>query len=301
MKKTSVLLLLTALLASCEKPNFSELEDYALTDQSETKTKKFTFTIKGDFFGPAFNEEFTYGEGTRAYLTADGQNMTDLWVFDFVNNECVQSIHQSSSDDDFGVPSLPLTYGSHHVYFVASRGTTPEMDATNCTITWAKPSDTFWKDYAVTVVSTSNGNRAVTLDRVVTKLKITATDEVPEEASTMTITPTTWYYGLNYVTGEPAGAVSEQMRSVTIPTSYHNTTGKLTMSIFGFSSATQWTTDAVVTAKDDAGAVIGEATITAAPFIRNRATEYSGPLFGASGAANITLNTEWATSYSGEW
>jgi hypothetical protein len=73
------------------------------------------------------------------------------------------------------------------------------------------------------------------------------------------------------------------------------------MSIFGFSASEQWTTDVMLSAKDAQGTVIGQAQIVSAPFVRNRATEYSGPLFGASGLATVSLNADWVASYSGEW
>jgi hypothetical protein len=300
MKKTIFLLAALGMMVACQQPEIITEDDGTGTNEP-AKTKKFTFTVKGAFAEPEFNIDFTYREPTRAYLAADGQNMTDLWVFDFVGDECVQTLHQSGSDADFGTPSLQLTYGPHHVYFVASRGTAPVADATANTITWTRPSDTFWADYPVTVVSTSNGNRAVTLDRVATKLKVTATDEVPADVATLELTPSLWYYGINYVTGEPAAAVNNQPRTVTVPSSYIGTTGQLTMSIFGFSASEQWTTDVMLSAKDAQGTVIGQAQIVSAPFVRNRATEYSGPLFGASGLATVSLNADWVASYSGEW
>ena len=301
MKKIYLLIVAVAMLAACERPDLSIVDEGSTVEGKTEKTKKFTFTVKGEFLTQTKDIEFSYGEATRGYLAADGQNMTDLWVFDFVDGECVQTLHQSGADDDFGTPSLSLTYGQHHVYFVASRGTEPEVDASAHTITWDKVKDTFWADYAVTVVSTSNGNRAVTLDRVATKLKITATDEVPASMSVLTITPATWYSALNYVTGDAAGAVANQTRSVSVPSSYVGTSTQLTMSIFGISGTTEWTTDLTIAALDDNAEVIGQAQITSAPFIRNRTTEYSGPLFGTAGAAAVSLNAEWATAYSGTW
>ena len=131
--------------------------------QQEIKTKKFKFTLKGDFSSewkpvykaPAANE----------YLSADGKEMTDVGGFDYMGGELKQQVHQSSEDEDFGVPQMDLQYGSHHVYFVVSRGQTPTLDTDAKTIVWTKPLDTFWVDYLCDVVATSNGNRSVTLDR----------------------------------------------------------------------------------------------------------------------------------------
>lgn len=48
------------------------------------------------------------------------------------------------------------------------------------------------KDYEVSVVSTSNGNRAVTLDRVATKLRLTVVDKVPDGCQDVKVTPDRW-------------------------------------------------------------------------------------------------------------
>lgn len=294
MKKTLLFVAVALLATACEKVSVEEPENQGQTEQPNVKTKKFKFTVKGDFLSPTFTR-------AASYLTADDNDMTDLWVFDFVGNECVQSIHQTASDEDWGQPTLPLAYGDHHVYFVASRGQEPTLNETTKTIVWSGPRDTFWKDYEVTVVTTSNGNRAVTLDRVVTKLKVTATDDVKTGASTLSVTPAFWYYGLNYTTGEPVDGRANQERSVSIPTSYIGTTGTLTMNVFGFSSATEWTTNVTVTAKNSGGETMGTATITDAPMLRNRATEYSGPIFGSEVHATVSVNKEWMTSTTGTW
>ena len=78
----------------------------------------------------------------------------------------------------------------------------------------SRPSDTFYKDYEVNVVSTSNGNRAVTLDRVATKLKLTVTDEVKAECAEVAVEPVAWYYGWDYVNGAPARS---RRRVVAVP------------------------------------------------------------------------------------
>ena len=297
MKKLFLMALAVATMTACEKPIVGDVDDDYFDDEEVVNpdvepTKKFTFTVKGDFSSPTM----------RGYLQADGKDMTDLWVFDFMDGECVQSLHQTNTDEDFGAPVMQMAYGAHHVYFVASRGDTPTLDKTAKTITWGTVRDTFWKDYEVSVVSTSNGNRAVTLDRVVTKLRVTIDDEVPDNCATLTITPATWYNGLNYTTG----AVLEMQsgttaRTVDVPASYIGTSGQLVMSIFGFSSITEWTTDVTVTAKDGTSAVLGSATIEDAPFKRNRATEYHGNLFAVATSMGLSLDTDWDDASTGAW
>ena len=277
--------------------------------EEPVKTKKFTFTMKGDFSGEwkkngngiAEQKTKQAERRTAGYLAADGRDMTDVWVLDYMKGQLVQQLHQSDNTaEDFGKPQMSLAYGSHHVYFVASRGTTPTLNVGAHSITWERPSDTFWKDYEVNVVSTSNGNRAVTLDRVATKLKLTVTDEVKAECAEVAVEPVAWYYGLDYVNGVPV-AQQQTERVVAVPANLVGTSGQLVVTIFGMSGSTEWTTDVTVSARTAEHAVIGTATMADVPFKANRATEYSGPLFGPAGIMTLTLGGEWDDSATGTW
>lgn len=304
MKKAFVMMMTAmALLASCEKQLYLDEETVDGTDLSATETKKFTFTCKGDF------TEVTSGASSNSpkrakksptYLSDNEQQLTDLWVFDYSGGKLIQQTHQASTDEDFGKPTMNLAYGSHHVYFVASRGTTPTLDTAAGTIVWEKVHDTFWQDYEVTVQKTSNGNRAVTLDRVITMLTVSIEDEIPENLSSVTITPQHWYYGLNYTDGTATGDKTFG-RKADVPSSYIGTSGNMNISIYSISNAGEWTTDIAVSAEDAGGAVIGSAAITGAPFQRNRRTHYSGSLFSEDTPMTISLNSDWEDTYEGTW
>lgn len=306
-----------AMMCGCEKEIVSEKPDGEASGvvASDVKTKKFTFTMKGDFSGE-WNGDGIAGQETKpageaagvvaarrtvGYLAADGKDMTDVWVLDYMNGVLVQQVHQSDNTaEDFGKPVMQLAYGSHHVYFVASRGTTPTLNVGAHTITWERPSDTFYKDYEVNVVSTSNGNRAVTLERVATKLRLTFTDAIPENAATINITPATWYKGLDYVTGGPCAVAESQTTTINIPSTSIGQTG-VQASMFSVSTATEWTTDVIISSKTSADAVLGTATLTAVPLKANRVSDYSGPLFSAGGSMSLSLNGTWDDAYNGVW
>lgn len=331
MKRVILWAVAAALMCGCEKEIVSEKPDGEASGvvNADVKTKKFTFTMKGDFSGDwngngiALQEMEPAGDAagvveepageaagvvenhaarrTVGYLAADGKDMTDVWVLDYMNGELVQQVHQSDNTaEDFGKPVMQLAYGSHHVYFVASRGSGPDLNVGEHRLTWEKVSDTFYNDYEVNVVATSNGNRSVTLDRVVTKLRLTFTDAVPENAATINITPATWYKGLDYVTGEPCAVAESQTTTINIPSASIGQTG-VSASMFSVSAATEWTTDVTISSKTSADAVLGTATLNAVPLKANRVSEYSGPLFSAGGSMSLSLNGEWADSYEGTW
>lgn len=282
--KRYIFYIMVALFSACSKND-------AVIDGSPVK---MTFSISGDF-------TLNTHDFTRS-LTADGKDMTDVWVLDYVDGTLVQQLHQSDNTAaDFGTPTLNLSIGTHHIYFVASRGFAATLNTNDHTLTFGTVRDTFWKDYAITITSgTASSSRSVTLDRVVTKLKVVFSDAIPTGASTFNVTPATWYYGINYTTGEPCAAITSQEVTVNIPSSEIGVVNEA-VSIFGFSSATEWTTDIAINCKAANNDVLGSATITAAPFVRNRVSEYTGPLFGDSGSMTLSLNATWDDSYNGAW
>lgn len=294
MRKFVFFMLAAMLLTSCEKSLVNDDEVEKNPSVSTSDGKRFTFTVKGDFADE-------WKPVTRGYLQADGKDMTDLWVLDYMGDVLVQQIHLTNTDENWATPSINLAMGTHNIYFVASRGTTPTVNTTNKTITWAKPSDTFWKDYEVTVVSTSNGNRAVTLDRVTTRFRATVTDAIPTSCASITIAPASWHTGLNYQTGAPITAVANYTTVINIPGYYIGQINTM-LSLFGFSGADQWTTTVTITAKTSGNDVLGTAIIENVPFKANRSTDYSGTLFGGQGnSLGFTLCSDWLDSYEGTW
>ena len=166
-------LMLTAIACTSEEPQAEK--------PSGMEKKTITFT---------FGDTFQTKAMTRAAITS--LSLTDLWMFDYVGDELQQTIHQSNTDEGFGAISASMGYGTHTLYFVASRGTTPTSDTDAQTITWVKPSDTFWATATVTVSPSSSSSQAVTLSRVATRLRITVNDEVPAGAAKFVITPAQW-------------------------------------------------------------------------------------------------------------
>ena len=285
--KKYLLPLLAVAVVSCQKVSLYDEEETA--EKHETKT--VTFKVNGDFGTPTF---------TRATLSADGREMTDLWIFDYMGDKCVQTIHQDSGDDDFGEPSLSLVYGAHHIYFVASRGVDPDLNEEDHIIVWSSVRDTFWQDYEVTISRTSDTEHDVTLDRVVSKLKVTVNDRIPEGCAKLIIEPAKWYYGLDYTDGSMAWESNDEI-SVSIPSNYIGTVGNLSASFFTMSSDDEWTTNLTVTAVNANDVILGTASITAAPFIANRATAYSGNLFSNMNAFTISLNDTWLSEEVLTW
>ena len=300
-------------MVGCQQiPGASDVANVIDDDESVVSRdgKKFTFTVKTvvDVIPmhedvavdlDQLSDDFLFSKAA-SYLSTSTLGMTDLWVLDYMNGELVQQLHQVPTDADWGQPTMMLAYGSHHVYFIASRGITPALNTDAHTITWGSVRDTFAKDYEVSVVNTSNGNRAVTMDRIVTKLKVTGIDEVPATCASISVTPSQWFYGYDYVNDAPV-ASSNSTISVAVPVSYVGTTGQLSLGVFSISGTDEWNTSVVVRTATSADVTLGQATITDAPFLRNRSTEYSGNLFSSGGSMTISMNEDWLSPHMGEW
>lgn len=290
MKKLMMAMTAALMLSSCE---YVQVDDLAEIEEN-TSQNTVTFRLSTDDWSKNATPL------TRGAMTADDTEMTDLWLFDYVGDELVQSAAYSPEDDDWGAPSLTLKLGTHHIYFVASRGDSPTVDDEARTIVWGTPKDTFWAALTLNVTSGSNTSQSVTLNRVATKMRLQVNDLVPDGIATLNITPTTWYFGLNYKTGA-ATASETRERSVTVPAAYIGTTGKLVASFFGISDDAEWMTDIAVTAKDGNDHVIGSTTITDAPFKRNRISSFSGNLFNGEGSMDVTLDGDWSADYTATW
>ena len=287
MKRVILLAVAAAMICGCEKEIVSDstsVKTAGTTAADAVKTKKFTFTLKGDF-----SDEWK--PVTRGYLSADGKDMTDVWVLDYdADGHLLQQLHQSDNTaEDFGKPVMNLAYGVHQVYFIASRGVSPVLDTEAHTLTFGSVRDTFWKRYDVSVVATSNGNRAVTLDRVVTKLRLTFTDEVPATLSKLTIAADTWHSGINALTGVPTAAAA-RISTINVPALYIGTTGQLAASIFGI-CGDDYTTDVSVTASNANSQAIASVALEDVPMKKNTTTSYSGPLFTRQPTFTMTLSS----------
>lgn len=284
MKKIATALASALMMLSCTS------DEPQNEQQTGWESKTITFT---------FGDVLTQHAMTRADITS--LDLTDLWMFDYVGDELQQNIHQPNSDEGFGVLSASMGYGEHTLYFVASRGTTPTSDTDAQTITWVKPSDTFWAIATVTVSPSSASSQAVSLSRVATRLRITVNDEVPAEAAKFVITPAQWYYGINYTTGSGIALSANQPREVNIPSSYIGTTGQLAISIFGFVPSADWHTDITAALRASDESVLGQVTLEDVTLNKNITTSYSGGILGTSKAFALSADDAWGEEDVHTW
>ena len=250
-------------------------------------------TITFDFGGNAFSLQAM----TRATLSE--LTMTDLWIFDYIGDELKQTVHQASTDTGFGSPALSLEYGEHTFYFVASRGSDPVVNTDAATIVWSAVRDSFHGSLTLNVQPSSGSTQAVSLNRCVGRLRIMATDVVPTGAAKMVVSPSSWYYGLNYKTGEAVSSASTPLY-VNIPDSYIGTT-TLSASFYTISGASSWQVAVTVSLVALDESVIGAVAIADVPILRNHITSYAGGIVGAGRSMTIGSDDEWVEDDSVNW
>lgn len=297
MKKNLFLLMgIAAVLTACEK---NILTDENMTTYDGTERTRITFTVNGDFHSDAATTRSGSSSLTRGALSADGKDMTDLWLLDYQDGTLKQQLHQQAGDPDFGTPSLTMDYGQHTLYFVASRGKQPLLSTADHTISWQTPSDTFYKAITLEVDANTEAAQAVTLQRVSTKLSVTINDALPSDIATISLEPSNWFYAIDYTDGTAAGA-QQQGYTFNIPSSMSSTSGN-TLSFYGMSDATEWQADVTLTARDADDNILGQTIIRNAPFKVNRITNYNGNLFTANSGFSLSLSTDWDEAYNGQW
>ena len=272
-----------AMLLSCDKEETLTAKVNEPKDSLQSKTITFTFG------------EISHKAMTRVTLT--DASITDLWLFDYMGEDLKQTIHQSSTDDGFGSVAVTAETGDHSFCFIASRGTGATVSGG--TITWEKPSDTFWSKTTLTVTPQTATSQSVELQRAATKLKITIIDEVPATLSKLTIAADTWHSGINALTGEPTAAAA-RTSTISVPASYIGTTGQLIASIFGI-CVNDYTTDVSVTASDANSQAIASVALNDVPMKKNTTTSYSGPLFTRQPTFTMTVADSWGEDITGTW
>jgi hypothetical protein len=124
---------------------------------------------------------------------------------------------------------------------------------------------------------------------------------VPAAAAKFVITPSQWYYGIDYTTGSGIAPASNQPREVSIPSSYIGTTGQLAISIFGFVPSAEWQTDITAALKASDDSTLGQVTLENVALNKNITSSYSGGILGTSKAFTLTADDVWGEDDVHTW
>ena len=261
--------------------------DTSLPEQAETVANKKTVTFSMSADGLNISKT-----GTRA--TAADAGLTDILVIDRMAGNIVQTMAQTSTDADFGSPTLTLDYGVHELTFIAHRSTTPSFDATAFTWTADKVRQTYVCRQSLTVNTETTG-RAVSLTNHVYQLKFLVADALPTGLATVRIGVTDYRPTLSLADFTGTGSTTLS-RDITIPANYIGTTGN-DFSVFGFCPTlnTEYTTSVSISFLRSDESVIQTHSLNNVPLETNCVTTVQGNFFRTDGAFTLNINTAWGT------
>jgi hypothetical protein len=278
MKKILFLAALIAALFTTACSN--DYDDFASSNQVKTMSVRFA----GDF---------SYKMSTRATSIEKPQ---DVWIFDYKDGILLQTIRKSEFDNDITNPKITMEYGKHTLYCILSYGQFPTIEEFHHQIWWGQVGDTFYKKEDITIDSKTNSTIDITLDRMVTLLKVESLDNVPEDVEYLTVIPSKWYSGIDYLSGKAASTLSYKNYMFNIKKS--NTT--VECYLYGFTD--EHSTDVEFNVKKN-GILFKKSIAHNIPFKPNRVTALKGNLFTDENTANefnfnLQTNDEWDTQYN---
>ncbi len=250
---------------------------------------------------------------TRAALAANGKALTDIYIMDYdkTTGTLLQVLHQTATAQDFAEPDLLLDYGEHTLKVVATRSDSPTLQTAAGTV-WTttdntmvdvpasadapvllasdKTSDTFGAEADVTVGTGTSEAVSITLERLVAKLVIKATDTFPADCTTLDVVLDE-YTTLSWATL----SVIERVKNhrITDVSSLAGKTGT-TVSYFALCPADGYTTDVTVTPGSSSGTDYTAVSVTGVPLDRNKVTTITGTLYGHTRGLAIQVADAWS-------
>lgn len=248
---------------------------------------------------------------SRAALSANGKQLTDLYILDYdkATGKLLQVLHQTSTATDFAEPDLTLDYGDHVLKVVATRSQEPTLwDAgkINWTmepniltpvtatqpvmLTSVKTSDTFGAEKEVSVGIGKATTVSITLDRLVAKLVVNSTDAFPDDATTIAL-DLQEHRTLSWATMDVIEAVEHQR--VTDVSSLRGTTGTV-LSFFMLTPKDGYTTDVTLTMNRTEGTPYSTITVPSVPLDRNKVTMITGSIYGHEQGVQVSVKDAWS-------
>lgn len=285
---------LTAIVAllftSCQKVDLGEEES------SPDGAKNVTFRILQIEQTP-----FGSAKASRSQDIAQLCNHINVAVYNS-NNVRENSLSQKSTDTGFGVISMSLKAGKHHVVILAHN-----QDRSPTTTDVSKigfngdMNDTFLWSEDVTVDENQNNEFDVSMHRVVAKIKIISTDNVPDNVAKLQFEYTGGSSTINALTGK--GCVNSKQSATRTVTD--DMKGKpATFEFYTFPKSEASTVRIVMTAYDANDAKIGETEIDNIPVKVNICANCKGTIFDTitgSGGSIGSSGTKFRLTTDDEW
>lgn len=213
----------------------------------------------------------------------DGQQMTDLYIFD--GDEWAG--YQKNTDSDFGTITLMLTAGIHHLHFIATRSTgLAVLDSVLSCGSSLRP--TFGKHYDLNVTGGSIEN--IALERITGQAVVRIEDEIPSGAASLRIQFGIYPMDIAISTFNGIGT-NHFDQTVDISGKVGTSNNEWRLNILSPIYGEEYETTYIITAKNSSNKVIGQATGTL-PIRSNTKTLLHGELFTGT-KSFVSLSTTW--------
>lgn len=294
MKQSILFAGMILLAASC-----SSESDVTVSTQEAGKAlvnvRVDNFSIEQEEFAPARGAT----RATSALADYDGVKAITLAFYSGTEEvyKTTQLLADATTYTTFGVFSTPLSVGSYTMV-VLGYGSTSEITLTSPTsaaYTSDKGRETFVAVQAVNITSTADLNLTATLSRVVTRLRVESTDNMPRNVAKVNISVSAGGLSFNPTSGLATvntGFTNEITASSGFGrTAFFNT--------YFFLASDQQTMNVTINVLDASSNVLFSKVVNDVPMKRNRCTVLSGKLFSTDATASgFTIDADWIDDYN---
>lgn len=205
------------------------------------------------------------------------------------------TLSQTSTDEDFGSPTLTLEVGEHTIVFVAS---TSALTLTNgyFSYTGGKITDTFGKVVSLTVTGGMQ-TQNVELQRIITKCSVKISDAIPSKLAQIDVIQSK---GSNTFSASTlCGKADGLTTSATIPSTYAGQTNVVLSALSMCASVSEAYTQGVTVAfKDSEGTAFVTETVNNVVMSANRRTIIEGEWMSTAPSHSVSVNTTWQDDHT---
>lgn len=285
MKKTSIFAAAIALLAASCSNESEELE-------TETETL-VPVTVQVNDFSVSMEDPNTRATDVASY---DGIKALTLAFYDTNGTEVYKTTQQKSDNTTyttFGQFKLNLYKGSYTMvalgYGLQDGDVFTLTSPTQAAFTGDHPRETFTYTQSVEITSNTAVTLTATLDRIVSKLLVQSTDNRVAGAQTVKVTFAAGGKSFNPTTG--LATVNTGFVNIVPISSEVGTTSR--SANYVFLNTNEQSMDITIDVLDAQGTSLTHRVIPNVPFMRNRCTTLTGPLYSAGVTSTFQVNTAW--------
>lgn len=317
MKKKLFVCCTMAMAAALLMPTMTSCESFHLQDEQQQEQPAGKAHVKLRFVSALHSTTSCSAAskcnmGTRASLTANGKELTDLYILDYdkATGKLLQVLHQTNTAADFAEPDLTLDYGEHTLKVIATRSTASTLlDATSTPfaltdnlltpvsstaepVVWTsdKTSDSFGAVKDITVAVGQNEVAVIALERLVAKMVINSTDVFPDDCSTIDAIFNE-YRTINWQTLDVMDYVKNQRSSDV--SSLAGTVGT-TIAYFVLCPKDGYSADITFTMnRKNTPTPYATITVPNVRLERNKITTITGSFYNHSASLSLSIKDEW--------